>query len=118
MESYDDNYQIARLRLANGYIQVAHRQIAVGATLRLRILARDVSISLAPHQDTSVINQLHAQICDELAAKTETHITVRLDACGIPLLAKITRQSHDRLQLSPGKQVWAQFKATAVMTAE
>lgn len=118
VESYDDNYRIARLRIADGHIQVVHRKLVTGATVRLRILARDVSISLAPHQDTSVINQLPAQISDELPAKTETHVIVRLDACGIPLLAKITRQSHDRLQLGLGKQVWAQCKATAVMTAD
>ena len=42
------------------------------------------------------------------------HTLVRLDASGVPLLASITRLSHDRLQLRPGLLVHAQVKATAL----
>ena len=114
VESYDDEYQLARLRTAGGVIQVVHRKLAIGSSLRLRILARDVSLVLAPHQDTSVLNQLPVQVVAEAPAKTAAHVILRLDAGGMPLLARITRQSRDRLRIATGKQVWAQFKATAI----
>jgi molybdate transport system ATP-binding protein len=118
VESYEEGYQLARLRIAGALVQVAHRKLAPGAPLRLRIMARDVSLSLTQHHDTSVLNQLPAKVVAAMPAKSAPHILIRLDAGGIPLLAKITRQSYDRLQIALGKQVWAQFKATAVMAPE
>lgn len=117
VESYDALYQLAQLRIGDNLVHVAHRELPAGAHLRLRILARDVSLGLAPHQDSSVLNQLSARVVAEAPAKMAAHVIVRLDAGGMPLLARITRQSRDRLQIEPGRQVWAQFKAAAVFAA-
>jgi molybdate transport system ATP-binding protein len=115
--SYDEKYQLAQLRIGSGIVQIAHRKLPVGTSLRLRILARDVSLMLTPHQDTSMLNQLPAQVIAEVPAKTDAHVIIRLDVGGMPLLARITRQSRDRLQIAPGRQVWAQFKASAIFAA-
>jgi len=48
-------------------------------------------------------------------ADTPAHVLVRLEAGGTPLLARITRRSRDQLQLQPGKNVWAQIKAVALL---
>lgn len=117
VEGCDEEYGLLRLRFADSLVQVAHRKLGIGARLRLRILARDVSVALAPHQDTSALNQLPARVLAEAPAKTAAHVILRLDAGGMPLLARITRQSRDRLQIVPGSQVWAQFKAAVVFAA-
>lgn len=117
VESYDEKYQLAQLRVAGGVVQVAHRKLLVGTNLRLRIPARNVSLSLAPHANSSILNQLPAQVVAVAPATLIAHVVIRLDAGGMPLLARITRQSHDRLQITPGKQVWAQFKAVAIFSS-
>lgn len=40
---------------------------------------------------------------------------VKLDVCGVPLVARITRRSAAKLQLQPGMKVWAQIKAVALV---
>ena len=120
--SYDEEYRLLQLSVSGErgeggeLIQVAHGKLPVGASLRLRIRARDVSLALTPQQDTSVLNQLRAEVIAEVPAKTDAHIVIRLNAGGMPLLARITRQSRDRLHIAPGKHVWAQFKAVAILT--
>ena len=114
--SYDAHYRLARVQLAGGEVQVVHGPLAVGSHLRLRILARDVSLSLAPQEDISMLNQLPVRVLADMPGTSAAHVMLRLDAGGTPLLARITRQSFDRLQIAPGKQVWAQFKAVAVFS--
>lgn len=116
VESYDEQYQLACLRIAGGLIRVAHRKLALGAPLRVRILARDVVLNLRPQQDTSALNQLQAEVVAEMPARTQMHTIIRLDAAGMPMLARITRLSRDHLQIGAGKRVWVQFKATALLT--
>jgi len=87
---------------------------AVGAPVRLRVLARDVSVTLVPARDTSVLNIVPA-VVRELAADGAAQVLLRLDACGAPLLARITRKSADALALAPGAPVYAQIKGVAVL---
>ncbi len=112
----DPAYQLMRIDFAGGSVQVPHDKESIGERLRLRIMARDVGLTLAPQQDTSILNQLGAQVT-EASGEEQPHVMVRLDVGGTPLLARITRRSRDELQITPGKQVWAQVKAVAILTA-
>ncbi len=116
VEQVDSDYALLRLRAAGGTIHVAHPPLAPGARLRLRILARDVSIALSKPSDSSILNQLAATVVAVWPADTAAHVIVRLDAGGSPLLARITRRSHDQLRLGIGMQVWAQVKAVALLS--
>jgi molybdate transport system ATP-binding protein len=85
-----------------------------GSPVRLRVLARDVSVTLAPARDTSIINIVPATV-REVAADGAAQVLLRLDAHGTPLLARITRKSADALALVPGLPVYAQIKGVAVL---
>lgn len=87
---------------------------APGAAMRVRIQARDVSLALSRHEDSSLLNVLPAT----LMALTELpggQVQARLDASGTPLLARISHRSVERLQLEPGMALWAQVKAVALL---
>lgn len=118
VESCNEAYGLTQLRIAGNLVQVVHHRLSPGASLRLRILAREVGLSLTPHQDSSVLNQLPARVLAVMPGKTAAHVILSLDASGMPLLARITSQSHDRLQIAVGCQVWAHFKAVMVFSAE
>ena len=87
---------------------------AAGSPVRLRVLARDVSVTLTPAPDTSILNIVPA-VVRELAADGPAQVLLRLDAYGAPLLARITRKSADALTLAPDKPVYAQIKGVAVV---
>jgi len=112
----DAAYGLLQLEAAGGSVYVAHEPLALGTRLRLRILARDVSLSLQRPVDSSVLNQLQATVAALWPAHTPAHVIVKLDAGGTAMLARITRRSCDALALEQGKPVWAQVKAAALLS--
>lgn len=85
-----------------------------GTPLRVRIQARDVSLALHHHDDSSLLNLLPASL-EALDALPGGQVQVRLLANGTPLLARISHRSLDRLQLQPGMPLWVQIKAVALL---
>jgi molybdate transport system ATP-binding protein len=74
-----------------------------------------VSLTLTHAADSSILNILPATVA-EMGPVAETgQVIVRLDASGIPLLARITKLSCGRLKLKPGQPVFAQIKALAFL---
>jgi molybdate transport system ATP-binding protein len=115
--SHDSDYELLLLQLPGGrsYLRVAHSALAVGKPLRVVIRANDVSLLLHNEQESSVLNVLAATVVEIAGARNPAHVLVRLDVDGTPLLARITRYSHDHLQLAVGKRLWAQVKAVSLL---
>ncbi len=111
---HDETFHLSYLDFAGGRFSVARHTLAVGRGTRLRVLARDVSITLQPQSGTSILNIFPA-VVDELAETGPAQMLVRLDIAGVPLLARITRKSASVLELAPGKRVYAQIKAVALL---
>ena len=88
--------------------------IDTGTVLRLRIYARDVSLTLQQPQQTSILNVLPATITRTVAGE-EGQTIVQLSLGGTRLLAHVTRKSADVLGLQPGLPVFAQIKVTAIL---
>jgi molybdate transport system ATP-binding protein len=116
VEDFDSEYGLLRLRAAGGTMHVAHKAMAPGTTLRMRVLARDVSLALGPLTDSSILNQLRATVAAQWPAHDAAHVIIKLDAGGATLLARITRRSRDHLGLQAGRVVWAQVKAAALLS--
>jgi molybdate transport system ATP-binding protein len=116
--SYDWNYGILTLHLPGGHssLRVLHSPLPEGKPMRIVVRARDVSLASSAQEQSSVLNVLPATIVEIAAAANPSQVMVRLDVEGTPLLSRITRYSHDHLQLSVGKRVWAQVKAVSVLT--
>ncbi|KFZ30743.1 hypothetical protein IDSA_09495 [Pseudidiomarina salinarum] len=84
------------------------------ARLRMRVLARDVSLSKAQQAHSSAANQLPATIVAQHPAAHPAECLVELDVEGQHLLALITHSSWNRLHLAPGDRVYAVVKAVAL----
>ncbi|UHD17402.1 molybdenum ABC transporter ATP-binding protein [Thiocapsa bogorovii] len=113
--AHDNNYHLSRLDFPGGNVVVAQRKEPVGHRLRVRIHARDVSLTLERATGTSIANLLPATVVEIADADTPAHCLVRLDAGGTPLIARITRRSLDHLGVARGKPMWAQIKAVALL---
>ena len=108
---------LARLEFPGGHLFVAERARPVGSRLRCRIHARDVSLALAAHGDSSILNVLPAQIVALARAETPGHalVQLRLVPDGPLLLARITERSRQALGIAPGLNVVAQVKSVALL---
>ena len=81
----------------------------------MRILARDVSIAGSRHDDVSILNLLPATIVAHAAEAHPSQLLVQLRVGATLLLARLTRYSAQRLDLAPGREVWVQIKAVALI---
>lgn len=110
----DAAFHLARLDFPGGELQVSDRDLTVGASVRVRIHARDVSLVLAPPEATSILNILPAEVID-LTPDDPARVVVRLRVGETVLLAAITARSAHGLGLAPGSGVWAQVKSVALL---
>ena len=111
----DAEWHLARVAFAGGSLWVRDSGVPVGRHVRVRILARDISIAMDTHTDSSILNILSATVEQQADDTHPALALVRLNAGGVPLVARITRRSAARLQLHPGQTVWAQIKAVALV---
>lgn len=115
--AHDEAWHLTRLVFAGGELTVPRCARAPGEPLRVRVHARDVSIALARIEGSSTNNQIAARVVELAPADAPAYAMVRLDSGGVPLLARITRRSADRLGLAPGQAVWVQIKSAALLEA-
>lgn len=112
---HEPEFHLSQVQFVGGMLSLPYQQAAaVGTALRLRVYARDVSITLQPPAQTSILNVLPANVTG-MAHDREGRTMVRLNLGGVPLLSHITRKSASVLGLEKGMQVFAQIKATAIL---
>ena len=88
---------------------------AIGHPVRVRILARDVSLAITRHTGTSIQNILPG-VVTELGDDTHPALAlVKINVGGAALVARLTRRSAHDLNLTPGQIVYAQIKAVALI---
>lgn len=86
-----------------------------GRPIRVRVLARDVSLALTAPAGTSIQNQLACTVealCPDLHS---SQVLVRLRCGSAGLLARITARSAAQLDLAAGRAVWALVKSVALV---
>jgi len=115
---YESAYELLTVELPGTAVtmRVVHAPMRLGEAIRVVVKARDVSLSLQVPELGSILNVLPATVVDIARAHASSHVMVRLDVAGTPLLSRITRFSSDRLGLAAGMQVWAQVKAVSLLT--
>jgi molybdate transport system ATP-binding protein len=111
----DGDWQLARVAFEGGELWVRDRDIPVGQTVRLRVLARDVSLTTTEPHHTSIQNHLPGRI-DSIAPDAHpSQVLVRVRCGEAVLLARITRRAQALLHLQLGSIVWVQVKSVAVV---
>lgn len=114
----DERWHLDRVAFDGGSLWLAAGAAAVGRTVRVRVLARDVSIAtVAPTLPaaSSIQNVLPCTVVAIAAGAHPSQALVQLDCGGSLLLARITARAADALDLAPGQAVWAQVKSAALV---
>ncbi len=114
---HDKPWQLSRLEVGGGDFSVWARDqgLPLGRAVRVRLLARDVSLTSALQTGTSIGNQLQGTV-EAIADDEHPSLTlVRVRVGASPVVARLTRRSAHALELQPGMPVWAQVKTVALM---
>ena len=109
---HDAEHALTQLDIDGGTLTVARLELPVGASLRVRIRARDVILALHRPADISTLNVLEG-IVTELRPAMASQADVLVDV-GSPLWARVTRRSVEELGIEPGREVIALVKSVAL----
>ncbi|MDA8363101.1 MAG: molybdenum ABC transporter ATP-binding protein [Gammaproteobacteria bacterium] len=114
VSGFDAQYQLVLLDFPGGRLAIPQQQLPEGTAVRVRVLARDVSLSLEHHRNTSILNIFPVRVL-EMTEDRPAQAIIRLDAAGTVLLARVTRRSMHSLGLVPGTAIYAQVKSVALL---
>jgi len=111
----DVEWHLARLNFAGGSLWTPDPALPLGSLVRVRVLARDVSLAVAPPGQNSIQNVLCATV---EAIADDSHpglLLVRIQVGSSQLLARVTRRAAATLNLRVAQPVWAQVKTVALV---
>ena len=111
----DTRWHLSRAEFNGGSLWLPEEGLEVGTPLRLRVLARDVSIALEKNEDQSMLNLIPAEVSELVDNGRPGVVMVKLAAGEERFLARLTARSVDKLQLVAGRKVWMQVKSVAVL---
>ncbi len=112
----DEQWQLMKVAFNGGQLWLPKRRDELSnSQCRLRILASDISVTLEAQRDTSILNQLPAEVIETVPEETWATTLLKVKTGDTILLARITNKSLSQLALSSGKKVWIQVKSAAII---
>src|SRR6516165_583318 len=111
--AHDARWGLTELEGAFGKLTVPRLPTPVGASLRVRIRARDVILAANPPTEISALNVLAGRV-EAVVPIEDAALEVQLRLGGERLLARVTRRSGATLGLVPGREVFAVIKTVAI----
>jgi molybdate transport system ATP-binding protein len=111
----DAQWHLSRVDFDGGSVWMRDEGLTVGKAVRIRILARDVSLATSEPQNTSIQNQLRASIQSITPDPHPSQVMVVLKCGAEEVLARVTKRAVDELALQVGMTVWAQVKSVALV---
>ncbi len=110
----DKDWHLVRVDFVGGSLWTRDQGLSVGHKVRVRVLARDVSLAEQPGT-SSIQNLLRGQID---AVGNDEHPGVALVRVRIGaevILARLTKRAANALNVAPGREMWVQVKSVALL---
>jgi molybdate transport system ATP-binding protein len=111
----DAAWHLARVAFEGGSLWLRDEGLAIGERVRVRVPARDVSLSASAPHGSSVQNVLACRVQSIAPSAHPAEVMVQLESCGTHLVARVTARSAEALALAPGLAVWAMVKSVALV---
>jgi molybdate transport system ATP-binding protein len=111
----DAQWHLSRVDFDGGCIWMRDAGLPVGKAVRIRILARDVSLAISEPTNTSIQNQLRGSIQSITPDPHPSQVMVVLKCGAEEVLARVTKRAVNELALQVGMPVWAQVKSVALV---
>lgn len=111
----DNAWHLARVDFSGGSLWTRDRGLPVGRRVRVRVLARDVSLAREHPGQSSIQNVLHGRV-DAIADDDHPGLVlVRVRIGAAMLVARLTRRAVAGLGIVPEQNLWVQVKSVALM---
>ncbi|WP_160154958.1 molybdenum ABC transporter ATP-binding protein [Microbulbifer sp. ALW1] len=125
----NSEWHLARAQFDGGNLWLRDSGEAIGEDIRVRILARDISLTLEQDTRTSILNRVPVRVQEISADRDPAMVLLRLKPITnetpatlephaiteTRLIARITRRSLQQLAIHAGSEVWAQIKSVAIV---
>lgn len=118
VKQHDQAFGLSVVAAAGGEIWVNQDDLPVGDSVRLLFNGSDLSISLIPPENSSILNVLPVVVSgikNINSSLSQISLKVSRQNQGEHLQALITRKSAVSLALIDGQSVWVQIKSVAVL---
>jgi molybdate transport system ATP-binding protein len=109
----DSSNGMARVRVGTGELWVQAANAAIGAKLRVQLLARDLIVATQSPQYLSVRNSLAGKVTTVSSDDANSDL-IGIDIGGTEIMARITKAATRDLSIAPGLPVWALVKAASL----
>jgi molybdate transport system ATP-binding protein len=119
LDVLDAQWQLAQVAFPGGQLWTRDPGLPLGKAVRVRVLARDVSLAIGESGPSSIQNVLPGTVESLAGDEHPGLLLVRVkveDGRGIShLVARLTRRSADQLGIAPGLSVRVQVKSVALL---
>jgi len=111
----DSRWSLARAEFPGGSLWVKDIGLTTGHSIRLRVLARDVSLAWEKQSNSSILNLLPAVVTELGDGGHPAVRLVRVQVGESFVLSRVTSRSVHALDLEVGKSIWVQIKSVAII---
>jgi molybdate transport system ATP-binding protein len=102
-----------RVKVGHGELKVQAASVAVGARLRVQLLARDLIVATQAPQHLSVRNILSGVVTTVTGDDADSDL-VAIDIGGTLVMARVTKAATRELALEPGLPAWVLVKSVSL----
>ncbi|AGS23898.1 molybdenum ABC transporter ATP-binding protein [Rhizobium etli] len=113
VKSFDARHRLSTVTLKSSQLHIPSAVLTPGRPVRIRIPSRDVMLATARPEGLSALNILEGRI-EAISPGEDGTVEIRIDCAGDAILSRITALSCERLDLRPGKTVFAIIKTVAL----
>lgn len=111
----DEHWHLENVRAGNLVLIMPESKHPVGTEVTIRILAKEVALSLTPVEQSSYRNCLKGKIVDIAEMPDHANTLVKLECSGEIIVSMVTRKAASDLQLSIGKEIYGLVKAVLLV---
>ncbi len=110
-----DKWQLVKVGFEQATLWLEDKGQVLGQQLKVRLLASDLSISLDPAPQSTMLNRLEGRINAIQRDSCSASALVKVDVGNIELVARVTRKSIDDLFLMVGMPIFLHVKSVAIL---
>lgn len=115
IKTVDDDWHLAQVEFSGGCLWFRDPGLPVGRKVRVRVLARDVSLAKRRPEQSSIQNIIAGKV-DAIGADEHPGLAiVRIQVGDSRLVARLTKRAVATLNLEPEQKIWIQVKSVALM---
>lgn len=115
VQAFDARWHLMQVGFTGGSLWLRQSDLQAGQRVRLRVLARDVSLATEKPVRSSIQNLLSCQVQAIMTDAHPSQVLVQLRCGDTLLLSRITARAAESLELAVGQTVWAQVKTVALL---